>query len=92
MAKNARKIEIEYHKDDVSFIADVMQWAPIDHIIKKLESGVISSECDEYMFCDLTEHELDELIGFLSNEANHNKKARVADRICEIADSLEVQS
>ncbi len=93
MAKNETKIQIEYHRDDVSFIADVMRWAPpIDPIIKKLKNGVVSSECDEYMLCELSKHELDELIGFLSHEANHNKKMRVADRICEIAGDLELQA
>jgi len=85
-------MQIEYHKDDVSFIADVMRWAPINHIIKKLERGYINSDCDEYMWCELSKNELDELVGYLCHEANHNKKKRIAERIGEIADGLEVQS
>ena len=84
-------MQIEYHKDDVSFIADVMR-APIGPIIEKLKNGFISIECDEYMCCELTNHELNELVGYLCHEANHNTKKRVAERIGEIADSLEVQS
>lgn len=83
-------MQIEYHKDDVGFVAKVMRWAPVDHIIKKLKNGSVSSECDEYMWCELKEDELDDFIGWLSHEANHNKNKRVAERICEIADSLEV--
>lgn len=85
-------MQIEYHKDDVSFIADVMSWAPLNHIIKKLKNGSISSECDEYMLCELKKNELEELIGWLCHEANHNKNKHIAERIGEIADDLEVQS
>lgn len=84
-------MQVEYHRDDISFIADVMRWAPINNIIEKLKHGSISPECDEYMCCELTNNELNELVGYLCHEANHNKKKRVAERIGEIADSFEVQ-
>lgn len=84
-------MQVEYYGDDVSFISDVMSWAPIKYIIKKLGNGFISSECDEYMWCELTHEELNELVGFLCHEANHNKKKRIAERIGEIADSFEGQ-
>ena len=84
-------MQVEYYAEDVPFIADVMSWAPLDHIIKKLEKGRISEECDEFMWCELSREELDELTGWLCNEANHNKKKRIAERIGEIADSFLVQ-
>ena len=84
-----RLIEIEYYANDVEFVAEVMSWAPLDGIIEKLRNGTVSSECDELMLCELTKRELNELVGYLSHEANHNEKRSVADRICEIADGFE---
>lgn len=84
-------MQIEYHKDDIDFIADVMHWAPIDNIVEKLRKGFISAECDEYMWCELTKQELEEFVGYLCLEANHNNKKRVAERMGEIADSFEAQ-
>ena len=83
-------IEVEYYTDDVEFIAEVMRWASLDSTIEKLRNGTVSPECDEFMVCELSKRELNELVGYLSHEANHNEKRSVADRICEIADGFEL--
>lgn len=84
-------MQVELYKEDISFIADVLRWAPLKPIMRKLEENTLSPECDEFVYCELTKEELDELVGYLSLEANHNKKRKVTDRTCDIADYLEVQ-
>lgn len=84
-------MQVEYHRDDVDFIAHVIRWAPVSHIVKKLRNGVISSECDEYFWCELTRQELEDLVGYLCYEANHNNRKKVAERVGELVDGFEVQ-
>lgn len=84
-------MQVEYYKEDVSFIDDLLRCYSLKDIIKKMEEGKISLECDEFMWCELTETELTELVGYLSLEANHNKSKRIANRACDIADYLEPQ-
>ena len=44
-----------------------------------------------YIECELTISELEEFVGELSYEANHNKKKQIANQVCKIADCLENQ-
>ena len=84
-------MQIELYKDDVLFIAEILSWASLNTIMKKLKKGITSRECDELVCCPLTKEALTELVGYLSLEANHNKSKRIAESACEIADYLEVQ-
>ena len=83
--------EVELYKDDIPFIIDILRWAPLGAMVKKLQKGVTSKACDELVCCELTTEELKELVGYLSLEANHNKSKRAAQGACDIADYLEVQ-
>ena len=85
-------MQVEYYEEDVKFISDLLRWAGLNKIIKKLENGLTSSECSDFMSCDLTKEELTELAGYLSLEANHNKSKRISSRACEIADYFEAQT
>jgi len=64
----------------------------LSSVIKKLSLlSTVHPECDEYIECKVTLDELEELVGELSFEANHNRSKKISEQACEAADSLENQ-
>ena len=84
----ARNIKIELYSDDRDFIVDLIYYGLQETVLKKLKRarpnkhGIITCVVDEYALGDM--------IGYLSLEANHNKKKSVQERACDIADTLEL--
>jgi hypothetical protein len=84
------KIELSAYERE--FIISLLKKTSVDRIVNRLKSSYsVHPDHPDYIEFELTIHELEELVGELSYEANHNKKKQVANLACEIADSLESQ-
>lgn len=82
---------IELFEEDRDFIIGLLHNTHLAGIIKNLRQATRHPECDEYVICKLNLSDMEDLAGQLSFEANHNRKKRVAERACDIADSIENQ-
>jgi hypothetical protein len=90
MTKDKMKIELSVY--DKIFVVATLQNTSVHGIVNRLKSSsTIHADNNDYIEFELTIHELEELVGELSYEANHNNKKRVAEQACDIADSLENQ-
>jgi len=91
MSTQSPKMFIEISLEAKEFL---MVWLPktyLKGLEKKFKHATVHPECDEYIECEFTRHEVEEMVGELSYEANHNRSKRVASLACDIADSLEMQ-
>lgn len=86
-------MRVELSVYDQQFIIDLFKKSRfLKAIINKLaQTSIEHPDSDEYLECELTKYELQELVGELSYEANHNQSKRISEQACEAADSLEVQ-
>ena len=84
------KIELsEYEKN---FIIKILENTSVQRILNHLKtSSTLHPENEDFIECELVIDEVEELIGELSYEANHNRKKWVAQQACDIADGLENQ-
>ena len=82
---------IELYKEDQEFIIGLLNRTHLMGIIKNIRLATVHPECDEFILCELTTYDAEELVGQLSFEANHNRKKRVSCRASDIADSIEAQ-
>ncbi len=72
----------------------LIKWLPktyLKGLEKKFKYATVHPECDEYIECEFTRSEVEDMVGELSYEANHGKSARTAAFACDLADSLEMQ-
>ncbi len=84
------KIELSVY--DKEFVVSLLKRTHVRSVLDKLKlSSTVHPDNEDYLECELTHYELNELVGELSYEANHNRKKLVAEQACEIADSLENQ-
>lgn len=83
----ASTINVELYTDDRDFIVTHIKYALSDNLLNKIKrarpnkENVISVQLDDF--------DLEQLIGNLSLEANHNKKRSIQELACEIAEKLE---
>ena len=85
-------MEIELSIYEQQFIIDLFQNSYLKDITKKLiATATVHPDNEDYVEREITVRELKDLIGELSYEANHNRKKRISELSCEIADSLENQ-
>lgn len=88
-------MKIEISRYEQQFIIEFLQYSYLERfkeLIEKLtESAVMHPDNDDYVECEITIYELEELVGELSYEANHSRRKRFAELSCEIAESLESQ-
>jgi hypothetical protein len=84
------KIELSLYEKE--FIIKILQHTTAQRAIDHLQSSsTIHPDNENFIECELAVHEIEDLIGELSYEANHNRKKWVAQQACEIADGLEYQ-
>lgn len=84
------KIELSAYEKE--FVIDLLQHTTAQRVLDKLESSSTPHPDNaDYIECELTIPELEDLVGELSYEANHNRKKRVAAEACDIAECLENQ-
>jgi hypothetical protein len=84
-------MHIELYKSDPKFIIDLLHRTHLMRIIPNLQNATEHPECDEFVLCELDMDGVQELVGQLSFETNHNSEKNVRERACDIADSIEVQ-
>ena len=78
-----------YHQ---KFIIDLFRgYRLVAEIIKKLsQSSTMHPDNDEYIECEVGRDSLEDLVGELSYEANHNRSKIISEQACEAAESLEL--
>src|SRR5262249_18455377 len=86
------KMKIELSVDEKEFVIKLLKNTSVQRILDHLQSSSTTHpDSEDYIECELTIDELEDLIGELSYEANHNRKILVAEQACDIADGLENQ-
>lgn len=86
--KNMTKtVKVEMYADERDFIIGLIEYALLDDLINKLKRAKPNKE--NIINIRLGDYDLEQLIGNLSLEANHNKKRLVQERACEVAEMLE---
>jgi hypothetical protein len=84
------KIELSVYEKD--FVIGLLQQTTVQGVLDKLKSSSTPHPDNrEYIQCELTVSEVEDLIGELSYEANHNRKKLIAAEACDIAECLEYQ-
>lgn len=87
-----KKMNIELSSYKKDFVISLLQHSHVRATLERLNlSSTVHPDNEDYIECELTIYEVEELIGELSYEANHNRKKRTAEMACEIAESLENQ-
>jgi len=85
-------MKIEMSVDDKEFVIHLLQQTSLQRIVERFQSlSTAHPDNEDFIELKLTISEIEELIGELSYEANHNRKKRIATHACEIAESLESQ-
>ncbi len=82
---------IEFLTEDKEFLIELLSKTYLSHLIKRIQKAELSPECEEYVLCDLSRHDAEELLGQLAFEANNCKNKQRATRINEIADAFECE-
>ena len=83
-------IELSAYEKD--FVIELLQHTTVQSILDQLMSSATPHpDNEDYIECELTIPEIEDLIGELSYEANHNRKKWVAAEACDIAECLEHQ-
>ena len=83
----AKTINVELYIDEKNFIVDLLEYALLDDLLNKLKQAKPNRE-NIINIC-LDEYDLEQLIGNLSLEANHNKKRSTQEFACEMAEKFE---
>lgn len=85
-------MKIELSAYEKNFVIALLQRTTAQRVIDKLaSSSTPHPDNGDYIQCELTIPELEDLVGELSYEVNHNRKKRVASEANDIAESLEDQ-
>ena len=82
-----KTISIELYTDERDFIVDLIGYALLDELLNKLNQ--VKPNRENIINIDLNGYDLEQLIGNLSLEANHNKKRLTQEYACEMAEKLE---
>lgn len=80
-------VKVEMYADQRDFIVDLIEYALLDDLINKLRRAKPNKE--NIINIRLDDYDLEQLIGNLSLEANHNKRRSIQERACEVAEMLE---
>lgn len=83
----AKTIHVELYSDERDFIVELIEYALLDDLLNKLKQAKPNRK-NIINIC-LSEYDLEQLIGNLSLEANHNKKRSTQEFACEMAEKLE---
>jgi len=83
---------VELSVDEKEFIIKLLQKTSVQRILDHLQStSTVHPDHKDFIECELTINELEDLVGELSYEANHNRKKSTAMQAYDIADGLENQ-
>ncbi len=85
-------MKIELSAYERKFVIGLLKNTTVQRVLDKLESSSTPHpDNEDYIECELTIPELEDLVGELSYEANHNQKKLLAAEACDIAECLEEQ-
>ena len=83
----SKSIKVELYIDERDFIIDLIDYALSSTLISKLKKAKPNK--NGFLIMSLGRYDLEELIGNLSLEANHNEKRAIQDTACDLAERLE---
>ena len=83
----AKIINVELYTNERDFIVEHIAYALLDNLLNKLKRGKPNRE--NIINVRLDHYDLEQLIGNLSLEANHNKKRLTQEFAYELAERLE---
>lgn len=83
----SKTVKVELYADERNFIIDIIGYALLDDLVKKLKKAKPNK--DNFITVPLDSFDLEQLIGNLSLEANHNENRLIQERACELAETLE---
>jgi len=83
-----KTINVELYADERDFIVDLLEYALLDNLLNKLKQA--KSNKENIINICLNSYDLEQLIGNLSLEANHNKKRLIQESAYEMAEKLEL--
>jgi len=83
-----KTIRVEMYADERDFIIDLLEYVLLDNLINKLKKA--KPNRNNFITVSLDSFDLEQLIGNLSLEANHNKKRAIQEAACELAEQLEM--
>ncbi len=82
-----KTIKIEFYTDERDFIIDLLEYALLNDLTNKLKKAKPNK--NNIVTVSLDSFDLEQLIGNLSLEANHNEKRLIQEAACELAERLE---
>jgi hypothetical protein len=82
----AETIHVELYTDERDFIVELLEYALLDDLLNKLKRAKPNRE--NIINISLGDFDLEQLIGNLSLEANHNKKRSIQELAYELAEKL----
>ena len=83
----AKTVKIELYTEERNFIIELLEYALLDGLINKLKKA--KSNKNNFVTVSLDDFDLEQLIGNLSLEANHNKKRSIQDAAYKLAERFE---
>lgn len=82
-----KTINVELYTDERDFIVKHLEYALLEGLLNKLKRA--KPNRDNIINIRLDDYDLEQLIGNLSLEANHNKKRSIQELACDMAEKLE---
>ena len=82
---------IEFRAEDREFLTKLLNKTHLSYLIECIQKAKISPECTEYVLCNLSKYDAEEILGQLAFEANNCKSKQKSIRINEIADAFECE-
>lgn len=84
------KIEISLY--DQEFVVKLLNKSRLRSVINNLvATSTVHPDNEDYVECKIAMSALEDLVGELSYEANHNRSKIIAAQACDVAESLEGQ-
>lgn len=83
----AKTVKVELYPDERDFIIDLLEYALLEDLMDKLKKS--KPNVNGFLTVSLGDYDLEQLIGNLSLEANHNENRSIQDAACELAEQLE---
>ena len=84
----SNSVDVELYTDERDFILGLIEYGLSDELFNKLKNA--KPDAENLLSIRLSSYDLEQLIGYLSLEANHNKKRSIQETADEIAEKLEL--
>jgi len=84
----SNSITVEFFDDERNFILDLIAYTLQDDVLDKFKNAKPNKK--GILKISLGLYDIEDLIGNLSFEANHNEKPSIQKKACDVADMLEI--